>query len=223
MIGGSFIGVVDNILESGFEGEAAIEPNAVGEWEKGPTEGAAVGEHEGHELRGERVELLGGLGFEETEELDPGRAVRPGRDEAQDDVDRERREDEVGVFGVGGDDALRQQNGDVGLIEDGLFKVHWCVVLEKSVWLLKTTQCDWFIVEKWGESMKLLELEYAFLSASSFINNQHTRNRHRSHDASHASVALRHVWFGVFLHHIFIWYTETPSQPQMLSTFHSHV
>lgn len=124
MTGGSLIRSLSNLFESGLQAKATINPNAVGEGQEGTAEGAAVGEHQRDDLRGEQVQVLGRLSLQKAQKLVPGGAGRAGGDQAQHDVERQGGEDDVGILGVGGDDVLRQQKGDVGLVEDGFAEVH---------------------------------------------------------------------------------------------------
>lgn len=94
-----FINSIYHLFERRLERERPVDPDTVGEGELGAAGGGAVGEDDGDELGGEGVEFVSGLGVEEREYLGPGRAGGSGRDQAQDDVDRERGEYQVGVLG----------------------------------------------------------------------------------------------------------------------------
>ena len=82
-----------------FEGrekrEGLLNPHAVGEGEARPAGGRGVGEHDGEELRGEGVEMIGGFGSEEGEKLIECGALGASGDDAQNNVQRQRRIHEV--------------------------------------------------------------------------------------------------------------------------------
>lgn len=114
-----------------FEGrvkrEGLLNPHAVGEGEARPAGGSGVGEHDGDELRGEGVEMVGGLGSEEGEKLIECGALGARSDDAQNNVQRQRRVHEVTVPSVFRQQELCDAQSDVGLVAYRFTEVHCCL------------------------------------------------------------------------------------------------
>lgn len=115
MIRSSFVRTIQELLEGRFEGQRLIDPDAISRREFRATVSAAVGEDGGDDIGGERVELINGREVEEGEDLVLGFAGGSSGDYAEDDVDRCRGEDDVGVFRDGGDHVLGEAQGDMVL------------------------------------------------------------------------------------------------------------
>lgn len=118
LIRSSFVGIIQELLKGMFEGERLIDPDAVSSREFRPAVGAAVGEDGGDDVGGERVELVDGREVEEREDLVLGCAGGSSCDYTEDDVDRRRREDDVGVLRDGGDHVLGEAQRDLVLHRD---------------------------------------------------------------------------------------------------------
>ncbi|KAL6982861.1 hypothetical protein U1Q18_016255 [Sarracenia purpurea var. burkii] len=99
MIGSRLVDGVDNVFERRLERERLIYPHPVGERQPRAAAGSAVGQDEGDELGSEGVEVVGGFGFKEGEQLVKGWAFGSGGDQAENDMDRQRREYQVRILG----------------------------------------------------------------------------------------------------------------------------
>jgi hypothetical protein len=66
-----------------------LNPDTIGEREKRSTGGGSVGEDDGNELRSEGVEMIGGFGLEEIENLLLCGALRTSSDDAENNLERE--------------------------------------------------------------------------------------------------------------------------------------
>lgn len=83
-------------LEGGVQRERLLDPDPIDKRQTGPSAGGPISEDECNELGRERVEIRGGCGSKEGDELVQGSALGAGGDHAENDMDGRRGEDDVG-------------------------------------------------------------------------------------------------------------------------------
>ncbi|KAL6982859.1 hypothetical protein U1Q18_016253 [Sarracenia purpurea var. burkii] len=92
MMGSRLVDGVDNVFERRLERERLIYPHPVGERQPRAAAAFGVGQDESDELGREGVEVVDGFGFKEGKQLVTGRAFGSGGEQAEDEMDRQRRE-----------------------------------------------------------------------------------------------------------------------------------
>lgn len=115
---------VDKLFEGRKKRKGLLNPDAVGEGESRPSGGIGIGEYDGDELRGEGVEMVGGLGSEEREKLIECGTLGASSDDAENNVQRQRRIHEVLVPSFLRQQQLCHAEGNIGLVADRFTQVH---------------------------------------------------------------------------------------------------
>lgn len=100
-LGFSCVAATRSVLERGLQSEGFLDPDAIDEAQTRPSALGSVGEDESDQLSRESVEIAAALGSQERDQLLEGSTLGPCSDQAEDDVDRRGREDDVGAVGSG--------------------------------------------------------------------------------------------------------------------------
>lgn len=124
-LGYSSVAGTCNVLERGLQSKRLLDPDAIDEGQTRPSALGSIREDERDELRRKSVEIAAALGSEEGDHLLQGLALGPSSDQAEYDMDRLGREDDVGaVVGSFGKYVFCGLEGEIREVADGFAEIH---------------------------------------------------------------------------------------------------